>query len=419
VAAAQEDEPLPPPVRPGELKAFKGQAIENPCLSRQAGRCLAYALDPFYERLGETYRQEPGAVTRVIHFGDSIVASDYVSARVRRRLATTFGDAGHGFLSIGQSSRWYYQEDVAHQPSQDWTVQSVTGRTTADRLYGLAGSSFESAGPGARASFGTVRGKDIGGSVGRFDVYYLEQPGGGPVAVSIDGKAQGEIQTAGKKKASAYKSFAVTDGPHTLTLTSAAAKARLFGVVMEREEPGIVYDSVGLVGGSAWGLLAIEPAHWEGQLVQRDPALVILMFGTNEARFLKTSEKALAEYQATQEALIARLREALPNSACLLMSPLDSATKRGGALVTRPAVPKMIAAQRQAAVKAGCAFWDTFTWMGGEGAMAAWYRKGMAAADLAHPSKQGADRIGDAFFEALLHGYDRYAARRRVSLPLQ
>ena len=53
-----------------------------------------HALDAFFARLRDTDDKKPGAVTRILHYGDSTIASDYVSGTVRRRLQTRFGDMG-------------------------------------------------------------------------------------------------------------------------------------------------------------------------------------------------------------------------------------------------------------------------------------------------------------------------------------
>ena len=52
------------------------------------------ALLGFYRALEQTQRKKPDAVTRILHFGDSIVVSDYVSGTLRRKFQEQFGDAG-------------------------------------------------------------------------------------------------------------------------------------------------------------------------------------------------------------------------------------------------------------------------------------------------------------------------------------
>jgi hypothetical protein len=93
------------------------------------------------------------------------------------------------------------------------------------------------------------------------------------------------------------------------------------------------------------------------------------------------------------------------------MAPLDSATQKDGEIVTKPVIPKMVDAQRRAAAAQGCAFWDTFTWMGGRGSMAAWHQRGLGADDLTHVSAGASRRVADALVDALLAGYAKYKSR--------
>jgi hypothetical protein len=53
----------------------------------------------------------------------------------------------------------------------------------------------------------------------------------------------------------------------------------------------------------------------------------------------------------------------------------------------------------------GCAFFDTYRAMGGQGSMARWVKRGLGQADLTHPSGVGAEMIGTWIYRALLQGY--------------
>jgi hypothetical protein len=78
-----------PDIDPDLKATLRTVPIEDP---------TGHALDAFYARLRETDAHKPGAVTRILHYGDSTIASDYISGTARRRLQARFGDAGHGFI---------------------------------------------------------------------------------------------------------------------------------------------------------------------------------------------------------------------------------------------------------------------------------------------------------------------------------
>src|SRR5262245_23141258 len=70
------------------------------------------AMDAFYTHLAATLRKEE--VTRILHYGDSLLTSDFISGTMRRRMQTKFGDAGHGFILLANPWEWYFHNDVAH-----------------------------------------------------------------------------------------------------------------------------------------------------------------------------------------------------------------------------------------------------------------------------------------------------------------
>ena len=68
-------------------------------------------LAPFFESLASLERGEQGTV-RVLHYGDSHTAADFITTAIRRPLQKRFGDAGRGFVLLGQPWRSYMPKDV-------------------------------------------------------------------------------------------------------------------------------------------------------------------------------------------------------------------------------------------------------------------------------------------------------------------
>src|SRR5256885_12375173 len=59
------------------------------------------AMAGFYDALSRSERGE--ATARILHYGDSHVAADWLTGALRRNLQGCFGDAGAGFLLAGQA----------------------------------------------------------------------------------------------------------------------------------------------------------------------------------------------------------------------------------------------------------------------------------------------------------------------------
>jgi lysophospholipase L1-like esterase len=426
--AAAAGTPAPAPTQ-GEtsLAASKNEATvtnalpEGPALAQPSAANIAkgkgsiaiddpsgHALDDFYARLARTKKKEPGAVTRMLHYGDSVLTSDYVSGTMRRKMQAEFGDAGHGFILIAKPWDWYFHNDVIQGAGEGWSSSRITGPFNRDLMYGIGGVSFVGT-PGAHAWYGTSAGQTYGKKVSRFDVYYMETPNGGEVELKADGKTE-RFSTRGESKASRIKSLAVTDGEAKMTLKVVSGAPRLFGVALERDVPGVVYDALGANGGRGELLGAMDAGHWKEQMDLRDPSLVILHFGTNESEIGMASREA---YEKTLRALVDKLKAAAPKASVLIVAPLDRAEKNEstGAMHTKPVIKKLVECQKKVAAEANVGFWNTFEAMGGEGSMATWVRKGLAGSDLTHPSPQGGEILGDLLYKAITSGFEAWQGR--------
>jgi lysophospholipase L1-like esterase len=187
-------------------------------------------------------------------------------------------------------------------------------------------------------------------------------------------------------------------------------------VVLEREAPGIVYDSIGINGAYIRLLTTtLNAEHWAAQLNARKPNLVILNYGTNESEYPKAINE---QYVADLKTTIVNVRKALPKAAILLMAPMDRAERSSeGELVTRAIIPKIVEIQREVAEEMGVAFFDTYQAMGGEGTMARWYqaRPKLCTGDLTHPTAQGQEIVGRLLTDALMAGYQEYEKKLVVT----
>jgi lysophospholipase L1-like esterase len=283
------------------------------------------------------------------------------------------------------------------------------GPFAKDGLYGLGGVSFRSEGPGVFSRFATTQSGAFGQKVSKFVLDYLEQPGGGTLEVKIDGHLQETIDTRADAPRSAIKTYAVPDGQHELEVRATSANARAFGVWMERDEPGVVLDAIGIQGCRIRFLDQSDDAHFAEQLRLRDPQLTVFQYGMNESEDGELFP--LDQYESTMKAVLSQVKAALPKGACLLVGPLDRAEKKGDGFRSRPVIPKLAAIQRKVAGEVGCGYWDTLGAMGGFGSMATWYQRGLGGADLAHPSSAGAEVLGGWVYLALMEGYEAYLAR--------
>ena len=138
------------------------------------------AMARFYEALSRSERGE--ATARILHYGDSHVAADWLTGALRRNLQGCFGDAGAGFVLAGKPYSYYARPGVTMQASDGWQVNGLSQASLInDGRFGLAGVSFTAMDVGE--SF------KVTAPSRRFEVYLLRQPGGGAVTIFLDGLA--------------------------------------------------------------------------------------------------------------------------------------------------------------------------------------------------------------------------------------
>lgn len=399
-ALPAESAPTLPDIDPAVRPTLRTVPIED---------ASGHALDAFFARLRDADEHKDGAVARVLYYGDSTIASDYISGTVRRRLQARFGDAGHGFILVANPWEWYFQNDVLHASSGEWKASKLAGPITNDGYYGLGGVSFTSYGGGV-AWFGTSTRTQYGRAVSRFDVYYLEQPNGGDLELEVKGQPPDRFSTRADAKASRVHSVHVPDGEAKLTVRAmGGGPVRLFGIALERDRPGVVVDALGSHAAMAVYWQRQDESHWRDQLALRDPALLVFQYGTNESDLWRLDR---AEYETALAGLLDELHRVAPKASLLVVAPLDRAEDKGGRLVTKRVILDLVAIQRRVALAHGSAFWCTFDAMGGEGSMARWVRAApqLGGGDLTHPTPLGAEVLGDMLSDAVVSAYTRWRA---------
>lgn len=395
--------------RPASLAPLEDEAeLRDPVAGAAASDLIAdeqNSLDPFFAELLRTERNEPGAVTRILHYGDSPTTADLITADLRHLLQTRFGDAGHGLHLLARPWAWYGHRGV-DVTAAGWKTAPVTHRGEADGWYGVAGVSFTGqAGAWSRFSLRSPRHTQL-------VIYYAGGPEGGELAVRAGGGELTSIDTALPAPAAARRTVTLPAGLQEVELRVRRGTVRLFAVSFEAPGPGLIYDSLGLNGVSAAALVYfMNEAHWAAQLRAARPSLVILNYGTNESGFEKYINST---YREDLRKLVRRTRRALPDTPLMLMSPMDRGVREGtGAIATIAALPKLVAIQREVAREEGCAFFDTFAAMGGKGTMGKWYlsEPRLVSADFIHPLPAGGRIVANLLERAIMRGYNLYKLR--------
>jgi lysophospholipase L1-like esterase len=392
------DQRVPPakiePEEPPRPPSFVPIAIEDPS---------GIALEHFHQALRET---EAGRKqTHVVMYGASHTAADIYPDVVRQRLQARFGDGGAGFIMPAKPIKYYSVPGIAFESSVGWTGYHVRTSTTAEDHFGLAGQYVSPSRRTARASFVTKAHGDLSGYASDLELYYWKQPGGGRFKVEIDGKTT-ELSATGKSGA-AYKRWSLADDHHRVEISARGDHPlRLFGMSLERDQPGVVIDTLGIPGARASTQLMWNEALQREHLRKRHPDLVILAYGTNESG---DDDQPIEDYAANLRKVIGRIKRAVPKASCVLVGPSDQPIRQeDGSYLDRPRTGQIVTTQRHVAAELGCGFFDLVSFMGGPLSMLEWCdgEPPFGAGDHVHFTSRGYQALGNVLHDALMAGYD-------------
>jgi lysophospholipase L1-like esterase len=357
------------------------------------------ALIPFFEQL---YRHQQGEMQGPLHilqYGDSHTAADEWTGELRTRFQEKFGDGGSGYSLAGRPYNGYRREDVRSGSTRGWHTDGLVGRT-GDGVYGLGGISMSVRTPGEDVY--------VDADASQFELFYYQQPDGGALQLYDNGMPVDRILTEGLA-GPAYYRFDAVPGQHKLEVeTLDQAPVRLFGWVAEKQT-GVTYETLGINGAQASIMLDWNEETLRSNIERRNPALIVLEYGTNEA-----GQKywTLESYRDMFTKVIQRLRDAAPTATILVIGPPDRGIRTRLGWGPMDKLDMIVQAQREAALATGCPFWDTRAKMGGKGSMQEWVTAGMAQNDHVHFVAPAYHILGDAIFRDLMSQYDVFLKAR-------
>jgi len=357
------------------------------------------ALHAFFKAL-HTNRNpsqgDPGTV-RILQFGDSHTAADIFTGDMRAHMQQQFGDGGLGFQFPGHPFAGYHIVGSLRSQSEGWLTEGNHFLQLGDGDLGLGGLSISTSQPGQSITLETT--------CTTLQLHYLQQPGGGHLQFSDNGTAVSDVDTSteGASRAGTF-TYSCSAGQHDFAFTTLErAPVKLLGIVTE--QPGVTYECLGINGAVAPLMLRWNQSLFADYLRQRDPALIVLAYGTNES---SGSSDRLETYEADFERLIDNLHRITPGASILVLGPEDRSMASHRSWRPFPGTDRIIIAQKEACRLHGCTFWDTRRRMGGFGSMQEWVAAGWGQPDRTHLTGTGYRALASALYTDLMHAYNLY-----------
>ncbi len=370
----------------------------------------AEALAPWFEALRGV---ESGGVARALHYGDSTIAADGIARTVRARLADRFGSAGPGFVPLVLSEQYHSRSDVVARRSGAWRVGTILYGNGGDR-YGLGGV----VGIGRHGTHIELSVPDGEGGVlglGTIALHFQRGEGYGQVALSVNEREPRFTEAEALQTDDAVAVALAHGGVESVQIDVQGGPVPLYGVVLETGEAGTTWEQLGVVGVGSRSFARHAGAPLADAMRARDPDLVVVMLGGNEAGYPTLSVRGGEGYRPIFDSGLETILAGKGDAACLVVSPLDQGfleEQEDGSskALARPGMENMITHQRAAALDAGCAWWSTWDAMGGEGSALTWGRtRGLGAGDFVHVTAKAQDILGNRLSDALLTAYDEWS----------
>ncbi|MFZ9886341.1 MAG: GDSL-type esterase/lipase family protein [Myxococcota bacterium] len=332
-------------------------------------------------------------------FGNSLIASDHIIDVFRERFVERFGNGGRGFVLVDRMAPYGPRTRTGIAKSTQWNAHNFSMGDRGSHPFGVSGVVHVSNTRGARTLW-RLSGER------RARIYAHDDAGSPPLQITLDGQLTTTFHPT-RKGNLATIDVDIPPEASQLVLEAEGAGAAVYGALLEGEGPGVSINTYGVPAAGAAHFLAAEGPFFADQLRAQDPALVVVMLGGNETKRLHWKKRSRDEVEQSFVALLALLQRTVPRAACLAVSPIDAV--HGGqekSWQPRAQLSWVIDMQRRVAAAAGCAYFDLYRAMGGEGSLKRFHDAGFLHDDMVHPKSGGLDILGELMADALLRAYE-------------
>lgn len=334
---------------PGEGVAEPAPLLQNVSLSGPPLAPLRRGLAALETNQG---RRPP---VSIIQLGDSHTASPVLVPRLRALFQERYGGLGPGRLPPGSGPRFWRSSLVQVEQEGQWTGATAL-RAGTPGPFGIAAYRLRGEGAGSRI---VLRSTEREG----FDSFRLEvmlRPGAGSFRLLVDGEAGPQLPTHRPEPLYRPLEYTPPRRHHEVALELLGdGPVDFLGWGMERRGAGVLVEGFGINGATVDMLSNMDPSMLRTALVERNPALIILAFGTNEAVSASITE---AEYAAVFGERVRMLKRYAPGAGILVMGAPDAGrrTRAGGCdgWAPLPGLEAVRAAQRRVARVEGAEYWD-------------------------------------------------------------
>ena len=371
----------------------------------------------FFDTLFCAFEQarDSGRTVRVVHYGDSQIEMDRISANLREALQERFGGSGTGMFPALTTTP---MASVSHYASGGFGFYTMIVDSTSRRAW------HNRYGPLAQVSVlygnGTVnlraqKEKSTPDHVRSFQsVSVLYGRASEDFSAAVQSDTLNPVPVTRADSCVTWVTWTF-DKPVERAVLKFTGSAEIYGVATDGAA-GVTVDNIPLRGSTGHILTRIDKELMKESFDLDDTRLVILQFGGNFVPAAGSSQ-AISGYMDDVREQIAYFKETAPDAKILFIGPSDMAVStEDGRIVSYRRLPEVVDSLKTVSLANGVAYWDLYRMMGGKNSMAQWVRHypAYAGPDYVHFTSAGARLVGETLSRSLLTYYDFYDLRKTL-----
>lgn len=363
-----------------------------------------HKLSRFIKRLSKTHRNKE--VVRVLHFGDSQIEGDRITAYIREAFQERFGGSGPGLSCILDPQ--HINPSIWLNANDEWNLKSIYDRKRdkSRNTYGLMGQYADL----PARTVGQLKISPspwAGNHASNYQsVRLFIAPHHGQVLIN------GTIKNTEVINDTLAPSANLTEinwcfpkpSPSLSIHISSTSDIAVLGCALDSTS-GIAIDNIALRGQSTPLLHRTDGNLFKAMGAHLNIGMIILQYGTN---MIPVERSNYSFYKKILSRQFDLLNQYLPDIPVLYVGIADAAKSSDGRVESYKHLKTLRNAQKELALQYGFAYFDLFEAMGGEGSILEWTTSNppLALTDYVHFSRKGGEKAASMITNALWQQFD-------------
>lgn len=352
-------------------------------------------------------------IVRVMHYGDSQIEMDRITAILRERLQERFGGSGPSMVPAVQAIPTVSVRQGWSGGLTRYTMYGdSTTRRAPHRRYGVL-CQFSQLGGEAVVTFSQTKhryAQPRAKRISRVGLLVGRTSAGFSASLRCDTLARQEKTLP---EAVEGVSLLTWELPQDIVKGSLTLRGsgEVYALTLDGGA-GVAVDNDALRGCAGYIFSRIDSTVMRESFKALNTKMIILEFGGNAIGGIY-STKAVNAYTERIASQIRYFRSVNPGAAILFIGPSDMSKSVDGTLRTYPHLSELNDSLKVTCLRENAAYWDLFTMMGGENSMISWVNHSPAYAgpDHIHFTTQGANYVGEVLSKSFLLYHDYYRQR--------